>query len=337
MTVAPLAGRYRLDVPLGEGSFASVYEARDLQTGDRVAIKVLKDSARARPLLVERFRREGRTLEGVEHPHLMEVIEVGCDDGRDYLVLSYVDGGSLGERLEREGPMALRPAIALALQVLSGLAHLHALGIVHRDVKPPNVLLSEDRAVLGDFGIAARVGSQDSGRITRTGATLGTFGYMAPEQLIDAKSVGPTADLYGLGATLYHAVTGHPPSNLHAAGPMSARWQRVPAPLTAVLRRATCADPTERWSDAREMARALVGLLEPGDLAQGALPESWPTPHAELLDPPPPPVPETRANVAVVPEDLWTPPPASRHHRGQLLLVAGLLVLLGALALATWG
>jgi len=280
--VRPLAGRYRLEHLIGEGSFASVHAAWDLQAERRVAIKVLKDTTRQRPRMIERFRREGRTLADLAHPHLVQVLDVGCEQGRDYLVLSFVDGESLGERLEGRRPMSQDQVVELGLQLLAGLAAAHAEGIVHRDVKPPNVLLSGDQAVLGDFGIAAPMAGDGSGRITRTGATLGTFGYMAPEQLVDAKNVGVQADLYGLGATLYHACSGYAPANLHAAALDSPRWRRVPPELVPVLSRAVRLDPAERWADAGAMGRALLSCRGRPELPAALDPTRWPAPHADL-------------------------------------------------------
>lgn len=253
--------RYRLDRELGTGGTAEVWLAHDL-AGDRsCAVKLLLpvQGAHASERRA-RLRSEASTLASLEHEHIVRVWAQGQHGDRDYLVMEYVEGGSLEDRLALEGPLAPALATALVLQVLEALSAAHGAGIVHRDVKPGNVLLRSDtEAALCDFGIARQL--EGSGA-TRTGVALGSVGYMAPEQRIDARSVGPPADLYATACTLFNLVTGDTPVDLYLAPDHSPRWEGVPAPLRPVLRKATRAEIDHRYQSADEMASALRGVSE---------------------------------------------------------------------------
>lgn len=264
----PLAGRWRLGERLGRGAVADVYDAVDEATGDRVAVKVLReadDDQRAR------LRQELAALEALEHPGIVEVLGHGELDGCPYLVLERVEGGSLADELRTGGPVPPERAAAIGAALAEALDHAHARGVVHRDVKPSNVLVDRDgRPRLADFGVA-RLDGSDS--LTASGFTVGTAAYLAPEQ-VRGEPVGPAADVYALGLVVLELVTGtkaYPGSGLNAA---VARLERepdvpaeLPAPLAAQIRSMTAMDPTARPS-ARAVASSL-GVLAEEDIADG--------------------------------------------------------------------
>ncbi len=191
-------GRYRLDQLIGSGGMATVWRATDRRLGRDVAVKLISEALADDPTYVERFAREARTAAGLSHANLVQVYDYGADPRQPFLVMEYVDGGTLAERLER-GPVRGEEAAAVAGDLLSALECIHAAGILHRDVKPANVLLSSDgRARITDFGIAH---PEDSTRLTQTGHLVGTLRYLAPE-VIDGQSPSRLSDLYALGVLL---------------------------------------------------------------------------------------------------------------------------------------
>ena len=270
--------RYRLDRELGTGGTATVWLATDVAADRAVAVKLLLPSGGPGATAHrERLRAEARTLSLLDHPHVVRVLDHGEHDGRDFIVMEYVQGGSLADHLAQRGPVAPAVAVALIGQLLDALGAAHAAGIVHRDVKPANVLLrSETQAALCDFGIAR---SEGANAATATGVALGSAGYMAPEQRIDARRVGPGADLYATACTLFHLVTQQTPVDLYLAPDHSPRWKDVPAPLQPILRRATQADPDARYLSADEMRSALAAVT-PALEGLPAAPSSAPSaPH----------------------------------------------------------
>jgi serine/threonine-protein kinase len=267
-------GRYRLDEVIGRGGAATVYRALDTVLGVQRAVKVLQiplHDAEKHEAMRHRLRTEARALAVLEHPNIVRIYDVGRQDDVDFVVMELADGGSLEGMRRREGRLSPSHATAYGLQVLSGLAAAHAAGIVHRDVKPSNVLLDRRGvAKLADFGIALLVG--DGSRMTRTGQAMGTIAYMAPEQRVDARGVSAPADVYATGAMLYTLITGRNPVDLFTADASSDRWREVPQPLRSVLVAATRYDPRRRYVDARAFALALLAIAE--DLsALGPAPE----------------------------------------------------------------
>jgi serine/threonine protein kinase len=196
-----LGGRYALGAPLGSGGMADVYEAVDRTTGDGVAVKVVRG---VEPSMRKRIEAEARALERLDHPALVALRDVGEHDGAPFLVLDLVRGRCLADVLG-DGPLGVERSVEIVAPVAEGLAHAHDLGIVHRDVKPANVLVDEDgRAHLADFGIA-RIA--DLTGLTRTGQVIGSASYLAPEQL-RGDEVGPPADVFALGLVLLECITG---------------------------------------------------------------------------------------------------------------------------------
>ncbi|MEQ1505296.1 MAG: serine/threonine-protein kinase, partial [Myxococcota bacterium] len=246
--------RYRLERELGTGGSAAVWLAHDLVLDRTTALKLLLPVDQGGDTRRERLRTEARALAALDHPNVVRVFDLGHHADRDYIVMEYLERGSLADRQVEDGPLAPIDAVDAVIAVLAGLEAAHAAGIVHRDVKPGNVLIRADGTVaLCDFGIART----DLGSATRTGVALGSIGYMAPEQRIDARRVGPAADVYAAACTLYNLLTTDTPVDLYLAPDTSPRWEPVPAPLRPVVRRATRAEPSARFASAAEMAEAL--------------------------------------------------------------------------------
>ena len=254
-------GRYELRQPLGVGGMATVYLARDgvLQV-DR-AIKVLAPHLSRRRSIRERFLLEARSMARIAGSNVVKVYDFGMDGDRVFIVMEVVVGGSLMDRVAHRGPLAPGEAARIIGESLKGLAAAHAAGFVHRDVKPHNILLTEDGLPkLTDFGIAQATSSERS--LTRTGTVMGTWAYMAPKQRTDAKRADPRSDIYSMGATLYACVTGDEPFDLYVDEVAAELPRRMPAELAAVVRKATRYAPDQRYASAGEMAAALSGLAD---------------------------------------------------------------------------
>ncbi|MBX3471927.1 MAG: serine/threonine protein kinase, partial [Planctomycetes bacterium] len=259
---------FRIVRPLGRGGMAAVFEVALPDDPRRLAAKVL---ATRSPTARERFRREGEVLARLRHPHVVAVHGAGeLDDGRPYLLLDLVEGRTLAEHLAARGPLPVDEALRLTAEVTAALAAAHAIGVVHRDVKPDNVLVDADgRARLTDFGIALAL---DQERLTRTGQWAGTLHYMAPEQLSGGGRVGPAADVYAVGALLYELLAGERPldgDDVHQLAvaistrePPPLRGHRPDAPpaVAALVHRCLEKDPRARHPDAAALLVAVEAL-----------------------------------------------------------------------------
>ena len=258
-------GPYRIEGLLGQGGMGIVFRALH-DDGRTVALKVLRDELAADDGYRQRLAHEARAAAEVDHPNLAPVLEAGEADGRLYLAVRYVDGRSLAERLAVGGPLAVGELVRLAANVAAGLDALHRRGIVHRDVKPANILLAADgTAVLGDFGLAK---SRAWTVLTKTGQVLGTPNYLAPE-VIRGQSATPLSDLYGLGCVLFECLAGTSPfagrgvlrvgmAHLkEEPGDPAAGREDVPPALAWTVRQALAKDPAERPPSAVALARML--------------------------------------------------------------------------------
>jgi eukaryotic-like serine/threonine-protein kinase len=328
-----LGGRYRLGRLLGRGGMAEVYEATDDVLQRPVAVKVLGGWLGDDGTFVERFRREALAAARLSHPELVAVYDTGSEDGLHYIVMELVPGETLADALARDGRLEPGRATAIARAVARALAVAHAAGIVHRDVKPANVMLAPDgRARLMDLGIARSLDGED---LTRTTSILGSPNYLSPEQArgerVDARS-----DLYSLGCVLYEMLAGRPPfdaespvavayKHVHEDPSPPSAFAPVPAGLDAVTLRAMAKDPAERFQTAEELDAALERGTDP--IAPTA---TAPIPAATATTPLPP-VEPTRP----LPRRRDRPPPRRRWL--PLMAAALALAVIGALAFALLG
>jgi serine/threonine protein kinase len=247
-------GRIELLEELGRGGMATVYRATDHVLGVQRAVKILNADTTLNKNAQSRFITEARTMASLNHPNIIQVYDYGEEGGFFYFVMELVSGGSASAHLAKlEQGLALE-ALRIVFDVLQALAAAHLEGVIHRDVKPDNILVASDGSVrLGDFGIA-RIDGRAVGHRTRTGVGMGTMGYMAPEQRFDAKTVGPGADIFGVGTTLYALVAGTHPPEVFASDLEPEVLHVLPQPIARVVAKATRYKDEERYSSARMMA-----------------------------------------------------------------------------------
>lgn len=272
---AALSDRYRVESEIGSGGMATVYLAEDLKHHRKVAIKVLKPDL-AEALGAERFLREIEIAAALRHPHVLPLYDSGDDGGFLYYVMPYEEGQSLRERLVKEGELPVQDVVRLLRDVVDALAHAHEQGVVHRDIKPDNVLLSGRHALVTDFGVAKAV-SEATGRnqLTTMGVALGTPAYMAPEQAAGETQIDHRADIYAVGALAYELLTGRPPfvgpssqavlaaHVTEAPEPVTEGRASVPRALETLVMRCLEKKPADRWQTAEEMLPHLEALATP--------------------------------------------------------------------------
>jgi hypothetical protein len=263
-----LAGRYDVDSELGRGGMSIVYRARDLKHDRAVAIKVLHPELSS-TLARERFHQEIALAAKLQHPNIVPVYDSGETGGLVFYVMPEVDGESLRERLAREPQLPLDEAVRIVEDVVEGLSHAHEQGIIHRDVKPGNILLTGGRAVVVDFGIARAASIAGGSKLTTSGIVLGTPAYMSPEQAVGERDIDRRTDVYSLGCVLYEMLAGEPPFTGPNAQAVIARQVQAPAPSLALVRpdlpigvfdtvdRALAKARVDRFGTAEELRRAL--------------------------------------------------------------------------------
>jgi serine/threonine-protein kinase len=267
--------RYELEELVGTGGMSTVFRARDRQLDRRVALKILHGHYAEDPEYLERFRREARAVARLSHPNIVTVIDRGDDDGRQFIVFEYVEGENLKELVVRSGRLSVRRALELTLAIADGLSFAHDHGLVHRDVKPQNVLLNQEGEVkVTDFGIARSLLVEHG--VTQTGTVLGTGEYLAPEQA-SGKPVSPATDVYSLGVVLWELLAGDVPfvgENFVAVAlrhvnepPPDLRQRRpdVTPRLEAAIERALAKDPAQRFPSMAAFAKELRACLAEAD------------------------------------------------------------------------
>jgi tRNA A-37 threonylcarbamoyl transferase component Bud32 len=253
-------GRYQLTDVLGSGGMATVYRAWDTRLKVWRAVKVLAANAAKNADLLARFETEAHTMARLRHPNLLAVHDVGRDGARPWLVMDLAPGGSVHEKLRARGKLAAKRAAEVVIAALAGLQYAHEHGVVHRDVKPHNLLIDAHGTItVADFGIARMLDLESSA--TRTGTTLGTLAYMAPEQRTRARDVDARADVYAAGATLVALLRGREPYDLHVDTALEEQLVGVPIALARVIRKATRYEPAARWESAAAMRSALIDAL----------------------------------------------------------------------------
>src|SRR6202040_1546184 len=285
LTSGTRLGPYEILAPLGAGGMGEVYRARDTRLDRTVAIKILPTHLSENPILRQRFEREAKAISSLNHPHICVLHDIGNQDGIQFLVMECVEGETLAKRLEK-GPLPLEQILKYGTQIADALDKAHRSGVVHRDLKPGNIMLTATGAKLLDFGLAnpgaaltsvatLTAAVTQSSPMTEQGAIVGTFQYMSPEQ-VEGKELDGRSDIFSLGALLYEMVTRkrafEGKSQLSVA---SAILEKEPASITTIkpmtppaldhaIRRCLAKDPEERWQMARDLMLELKWIAEPG-------------------------------------------------------------------------
>jgi serine/threonine-protein kinase len=339
----PFDGRYRVLGRLGVGGMATVYLAEDSSLGRKVALKVMAERYAEDGEFVERFRREAQAAARLNHPNIIAVYDRGEADGRPYIAMEYLQGRTLKQVIQKEGPLPPERAIAIAMQVLAGLRYAHEHGVVHRDVKPHNVLVGDDgRIKVTDFGIAHAGDPQ----MTEVGSIVGTAQYLSPEQA-RGRSVGPQTDVYSLGVVLYEMLAGRVPfegdssvaiAMQHVsdeAPPLRSLVPQVPESLGMVVAHSMLKQPEQRYGSADEFSadldRVRRGLVPAAATALIEMPreptQQVPAVEATRVAPPAAPPPSLLSGEKLPPR-----PTPRRRSRWPWLLVLLLVLAVGALA-----
>lgn len=355
-----IAGRYELGERLGYGGMSTVQVAVDRRLERQVAVKLLAEHLADDSQFISRFRREALSAARLVHPNIVQVFDFGLDEasGRYYIVMEYIHGRSGAEIIREETRLSVADTLELVDGACRGLVHAHRMGVIHRDVKPGNILRSDDGAVkLADFGIAKAVGQ--TSQITQAGSVLGTAAYLAPEQASGAE-VGPAADLYGLGVVTYQLLAGRLPYEAGSLTELALMQQReypirldeivpeVPAALALAVEQALALEPEERYPNAEDLRRALHDGAR-GIAPSGAGDDS--TAATSMLSPPQrtaptratPPPPRVARRLQPQPPPGGVPPveyepipeiPPSRRDREPVRKSGGMGKLVGGLLLA---
>ena len=332
------ADGYRVEEELKGGGMSRLFMATDLALNRKVVIKILPPELTS-DMMAARFKREAEVTAHLQHPHILPIITAGVKQGLMYYIMPFISGESLRERLKREHKLPIDHAVSILCEVASALAYAHKQGVIHRDIKPENILLQDGQAVLADFGIAAALagpGHVTGERLTRTGMSIGTVGYMAPEQSLGGSDVDSRADIYSLGVVVYEMLAGTPPfagsstqailaAHLTKPPPRIDRLREdVPVPVCRAIEKALEKDPANRFQTASEFSSACatqtgrrsaisqvpvlrdLHRLPIGKIAAGAVVGSLLLAGAWYVSQRPPGVPSEEVTVVVAPFDVST-------------------------------
>src|ERR1700687_1960544 len=305
LTSGTRLGPYEIVSPLGAGGMGEVYRARDTRLDRTVAIKILPPHLSEDPILRQRFEREAKAISSLNHPHICVLHDVGNQDGIQFLVMECVEGETLAKRLEK-GPLPLEQVLKVGTQIADALDKAHRGGVVHRDLKPGNIMLTSSGAKLLDFGLAKAAPPLAAGTtltaaatrttpVTQQGTIVGTFQYMSPEQ-VEGNEVDARSDIFSFGSVLYEMVTGRRAflgkSHLSVASavlerdpePISTLQPLTPPALDRAVRRCLAKDPEERWQTARDIALELKWIADSGPPVGAAGPlTDRPSSHQGIL------------------------------------------------------
>lgn len=313
----PQLGSYRLVAPLGSGGMSNVYRAIHIDSGHEVAVKVLPRSLARNATMLQRFLREAKTAETLQDPDIVPIFDRGAEGGRYYIVLEYMPGGDLSDRVRDYGPLPLYDAVSMIRTVARGLMHANEIGLIHRDIKPANLLLdAEGRVKITDLGLALQTLDDDE-RVTRDGTTVGTVDYMSPEQARDSRSTTLRSDIYSLGCTFYYLLTGEPPFQggdvpeklrKHAFDPppdVREKRPEVPEELAELIKRMMAKRPERRFVDYEHLIDALdeLPIAPPGEVLEAIIDDDEPAPR--------PPKPKASAEWF---DDIFNPTPATEDY-----------------------
>ena len=271
--VGQAIGGYEIIQTIGCGSMGTVFKAEQLSMNRPVALKILRQELTTDAEAVQRFLREARAGGQLSHPNIVRIYDMNQAEGYHFISMEYVPGGDVGSLTDREGPLAPERVIDIATQTCRAIVHAHAKGVIHRDIKPTNLLLGRDGLIkVADLGLAKSLDAAGISSITTTGTTLGTLAYVAPEQLIDARTADVRADVYSLGATCYHLLAGQPPfTGTRMAKVAHAVRTKQPPPLRSfrtdlspalddAVTRAMAKDPAQRFQTAHDLLAALQAV-----------------------------------------------------------------------------
>ncbi len=347
-----VSASYELGPEMGRGGMGIVYRARDRRLKRNVAVKVLPPELAYRAEIRSRFLREAETAAQLTHPHIVPIYSVDEADGLVYFVMACVDGENLGRRLHERGPMPIADVRRVLAEVADALAYAHARGVVHRDIKPDNILLDQDgdRALVTDFGIARAVIEGNDARLTATGMAIGTPAYMSPEQSAGDREIDGRSDLYSLGVVAYQMIAGELPFRATSTPamlvkhlserptPVDQRRPDCPPDLAAAVMRLLEKEPAQRFASADELEAVLLGQRAAGPPSYAAVPPPRATPAAGATPLPPMSAPAGAPTAPArpgAPAPAWADPRADRAGaldarafgqlggRGELVPVGG--------------
>jgi serine/threonine-protein kinase len=339
-----LDGRYQIQRLLGAGGMAAVWSGRDLRLDRQVAIKEVSGEGLRQPMAVERFEREAQAVGRLQHPNVVSVYDVGAQDGVPYLVMELVEGATVAQLLA-DGPLPVADALSVAAQVCDGLAAAHAAGVIHRDVKPANLIVTPGGvAKICDFGVARLLDSGGTGNLTRPAMAMGSPSYMAPEQ-INGGPVDPRTDLYGLGCTFYALLTGEPPFTgggplgiVHQhittpPQPLRLRRPEVPPAVEALVADLLAKAPDDRPPDAAAVrARIAAAQTDPPAVTPSTLLRSAVMAHVEAAR-----ATFAHAGAGVAPRSgtkAESPAPTRKLRHWAIAAVAGAVLIASVIAIA---